>query len=152
MRLSNGRELQFDLDRNFLYEERDSDNYQFFPIDQVPAPITQYITQQYAGRTILSALRDDDGYEIFLDNGLELNFDLSGTFLYADDDDDGDDSDDYVAVPLDQVPAAIVQYVAQQYAGRTIQSAFRDDDGYEVFLDNGLELNFDLSGTFLYAG
>lgn len=159
VRLSNGIELEFDLSGTFLYADDDGDGSGYVPVAEqdLPQAIRDHIAANYPGSTIRWAKRDDDGYEVKLSNGTELEFTLAGQLIRAYPDDDGDDDDDddgdsYVPVPVSALPQAIRAYIEANYPGLGIASAQRDDDGYEVFLSNGLELNFSLDGTFLYAG
>ncbi|MDX2285152.1 MAG: PepSY-like domain-containing protein [Bacteroidia bacterium] len=59
------------------------------------------------------------------------------------------DVDLYRPVRVSQLPEAIRSYVEQTYPGSEIRWAKRDDDGYEIKLSNGRELEFDLDGVFL---
>lgn len=194
--ISAGLELNFNLSGNFLYADDEDDwcgssegnndgssdgntdgngsgadeGYVAVDINDLPQAIIDYVAANYPGVTIEFAQMDDDGYEIDLSNGLELNFDLNGNFLYADDydydddydgdgdsdgDDDydyGDDDEDYTSIAVEDLPQSILDFVSVNYPSQTIVSAQMDDDGYEVFLSNGVELNFGLNGDFLYAG
>ncbi len=72
---------------------------------------------------------------------------------YGDFDDDYDDDvADYASISIDDLPQTPLVFISANYPGITIVSAQIDDDGYEVFLSKGLELNFDLNGNFLYEG
>ncbi|QTN37713.1 PepSY-like domain-containing protein [Cryomorphaceae bacterium] len=137
--LSDGTELYFDLNGMFLYAEQDDD------IDpaNLPATILTYITQNYPNDSIVEAELDDDIYEVYLSSGIELYFDINGVFLGMDDDDDDDDID-----PAN-LPAAIITYINQNYPNDSIVEAELDDDIYEVYLSNGLELYFDINGNFI---
>lgn len=137
----------------------DVDVYRRVKVEDLPSTIVEYVEVNYPNATIRRAWRDNDGYEVRLSNGREIEFDLDGVMLYDDGDEyesssDRDETDDdkYVSVAPDQLPQAILDYVSSTYPDLNIASAQKDDDGYEVFLSNGLELNFALDGTFLYAG
>lgn len=62
-----------------------------------------------------------------------------------------EDVDVYRPVKPGALPPEILAYVEDNYPGAEIRRARRDDDGYELELSNGLELNFLLDGTFLSA-
>lgn len=158
--LASGLEVYFTLNGTFLLSDTNP-GYVLVPVNQLPAAIAAYVSAQHPGQTVVVVWMDDDGYEVVLSNGREIYFDLNGNFIAYEDDDDqpsapgtpgtpGDD--DYVPVAINQLPQAILNYVATNYPNLTISHAQMDDDGYEVFLSNGLELNFSLNGTFLYAG
>lgn len=138
--LDNGVELYFDRNGNFKGADRDD-----VPVDPaaLPTAIQDYIAQNHPGATVLRAERDNRKYEIYLSNGFELYFDLNGNFI-------GFEVDDR-PIPVADLPQVIRDYVATNYPNQTIVSAEIDDNLYEVYLNNGIELYFDLSGNFLYA-
>ncbi|RMG64291.1 MAG: hypothetical protein D6722_16975, partial [Bacteroidetes bacterium] len=95
----------------------------------------------------------EDVYGVELDNGMELFFDLQGTFLGTGStyDCDGDD-DDYIDPAT--LPSAVLTYISTNYPNANIYEAeieddCEDDDVYRVELDNDVELYFDLQGNFL---
>jgi hypothetical protein len=49
------------------------------------------------------------------------------------------------------LPQAVVDYVEQNYADEKITKAEKDEEGFEVYLTNGLELYFDAEGNFVEA-
>jgi hypothetical protein len=138
--LDNGIELYFDRNGNFRGADRDD-----VPVDpaNLPASIRDYITQNYPGASIVRAERDESKYEVYLDNGFELYFDLNGNFI-------GFEVDER-PIPIANLPQAILDYVATNYPNQTIVAAEIDDNYYEVTLNNGTELYFDLNGNFLFA-
>lgn len=137
--LSNGFELYFDGNGNFISIDREE---LIDPAD-LPQSVLSYISQNYPNTTILYAELDDNYYEVKLDIGIELYFDLSGNYL-------GLSADDLVIDPAD-LPATVLSYIQQNYPNVQILSAELDDNLYEVELSNGVELYFDLRGNFLYA-
>lgn len=138
--LSDGTELYFDLRGRFIKAERD--DVPVNPAD-LPANILSYIQTNFPNAQIVKAERDDDYYEVYLNNGMELYFSLAGNFM-------GIDADDR-PVSISDLPAAITTYVSQNYPNLTIVYAEIDDNMYEIELSNGTELHFDLSGNFLFA-
>jgi hypothetical protein len=79
--LDNGVELYFSLAGVFIGQDVDDMPVN---INNLPASIINYVSQNYPNITIVSAEIDDNMYEIELSNGTELYFDLNGNFLYAD--------------------------------------------------------------------
>ena len=146
--LSNGLELNFALNGQFLSV---GEGYVPVAIVDLPRSVSNYIAQNYDGISITRAQRDDDGFEVFLEDGLELNFNRNGRFLYADDRGMAP-GEGYVPVAVEDLPESITNYIAQNFEGVGIARAQRDDDGFEVYLANGIELNFNLNGRFLYRG
>jgi hypothetical protein len=78
--LSNGWELYFDANGNFLRAERDDE---FIDPANLPAEIKDYIHNNYPDASIVKAEFDDGRYEILLDNKVELYFDRNGNFLFS---------------------------------------------------------------------
>lgn len=142
--LSNGMELYFDSNGNYLGMDDDSS---YINVSALPQSIKDYISNNYPNAAILYAEEDyDDGqtiYEVKLDNGMELEFDSNGNLLSSDDDN----------IPIAQLPQAILDYVSNNYPNNTIVEAeFEFENGqkmYEVELDNELELYFDMNGNFI---
>ena len=105
--MDNDIELIFDGEGNFLGQAKDEnedeegeDEEDINPAD-LPQVIQDYITENYPDNTIIEAEVDEDEYEVTLNNGVELEFDLEGNLLNVedgngedDDDDDDDDGDD----------------------------------------------------------
>ncbi len=89
---------------------------------------------------------DDDDGDGDNDDGVSSN---------SDDDDDGNgDDDDGVAgngnhIDPATLPTAIRNYIAANYPGATITEAERYSNQYEVELNNGVELYFDLNGNLI---
>ena len=166
--LSNSVELIFDANGNFLGIDDDSnDNYgdtYINPAD-LPQAILDYIANNYPNNTIDEAELENNGnYEVELDDDTELIFDADGNFLgvgvdeddmdndNGDDDGDGDDDDDQVIDPS-TLPQIVLDYISTNYPNETIIQAKIESDGeYEVTLNTGLELHFDINGNFVTTG
>ena len=142
--LAGGITLVFDLTGNFLMEElpeleeEDTDSI----ITEWPAAIDDYIALNYPSDTIAEVEFEDGEYEIELLSGIELIFDLDGNFL-AEELADNEDEE------LTEWPVAIDDYIALNYPDAQIEEIELDNDEYEVELDNGIELLFDIDGNFL---
>ncbi|RMG63767.1 MAG: hypothetical protein D6722_17415, partial [Bacteroidetes bacterium] len=119
----------------------------------LPSPVQGYVSTNYLNLTIHEAELDDECgnqvYEVELSNGMELYFDLQGNFLGTDDAYGCDD--DYVDPAT--LPSAVLSYISTNYPNASIYEAEQDyecgAEVYEVELDNGVELYFDLQGNFL---
>ena len=106
---------------------------------QLPQKAQQFITKHFSGVEFLSATMDDD-YEVYLANGTKVEFTLQG---------DWKEVRCAGGVPAAIVPAAISKYVKTNYANAAIVKIDKKYSGYEVELNNGLELKFDAKGNFL---
>ena len=148
-----------DATASSTYEEdgtEDSD----IPVSEadLPETVVTFITTNYSNAAIAYAEQDEDGYDVYLASGQELEFDLNGRFISEsqrdqydsdddDDDDDDDDNDSEVPVDIATLPETILTYVSNNYPDETIVHAERDNDGHEVYLSNGVEIDFDFDGT-----
>lgn len=154
--LNDGTELIFDQQGNFLGIDDDDDDEDFgdehIAPGDLPANIRDFIATYFPGTTISEAEKENNGnYEVELSNDVELIFDANGNFLGRAEDDDNDDQDDE-DIAIDDLPQAILDYLAANYPDNSIIEAEREDDGtYEVTLNNGLEILFDAEGNFLEA-
>lgn len=141
--LANGTTLVFDLDGNLLKEElpemteeeeEDTDSL----VIEWPAAIDDYVLLNYPNDTILEVYYEDGEYEVELSSDIELLFDLDGNFLEAEEN-----------TEVSEWPAAIDEYLALNYPDAQIDKVELEDEEYEVELDSGTELLFDLDGNFL---
>ena len=117
---------------------------------QYPAAIQSYIAANYEGLFIIAvSVEQEDGnnvYEVTLDNGTELYFDLNGTFLSEDEGNGGGEN-----LTLADLPAAAAAYINTNYSGMAIDRIRQKSNGYyEVRFDNDLKIYFDQQGNFLF--
>ncbi len=153
--LSNGIELIFNSQGEFLGiddDENEFDDEEIAPAN-LPQNILDFISTYYPGIEIEEAELENNGnYEIELENEIEIIFDGDGNFLgQAQDENDDEQGDDEDNINPADLPQSILDYIAANYPDNSIIEAEREDDGYEVTLNNGVELEFDLEGNFLSA-
>ncbi|MGB7786216.1 MAG: PepSY-like domain-containing protein [Salinimicrobium sp.] len=102
LKLSNGIEIIFDADGEFLGQAKDElgnddEGDEDIEISDLPAIIQNYVADNYPGRSIIEVEREDNGsYEVSLSDGTELRFQEDGKFLGGDDkngeeEDEGED-------------------------------------------------------------
>ena len=87
---------------------------------------------------------DEDEYEVKLNSGYELEFDLEGEWKEIE--------SDYNPLPksiIDLLPADLLVYIATKYPRRAIIKIEKLPTGYEIELSNSKELIFDQNGKFL---
>lgn len=110
---------------------------------QLPQKAQQFINTHFSSVGFLSAKQDDGEYEVMLKDGTKIDFTLKG---------DWKDVDCHVrAVPAAIVPAAISQYVKAGFPNNVITKIEKKYNGYEVELNNDLDLQFDKNGNFMGA-
>ena len=107
---------------------------------ELPQKSQQFITTHFSGVEVLSVTVDDD-YEVYLANGTKVEFTLQGEWKEV--------KCPGSAVPAAIVPAAITKYVKAQFPNSAIVKIDKKYRGYEVELNNDLELKFDKDGNFI---
>ena len=107
---------------------------------QLPQKAQQFITTHFSGVEFLSATVDDD-YEVYLANGTKVEFTLQGEWKEV--------KCPGSAVPAAIIPAAISKYVKANFPNSTIVKIDKKYSGYDIELNNDMELKFDKNGRFL---
>lgn len=80
-------------------------------------------------------------YEVHLTDETEVSFDSKGNW-------ESIETAANKSVPSSLVPKPIADYVASNYKKTKIISIDKERDGYDVELNNGIDLKFDMSGKF----
>lgn len=119
------------------------DATQAAPQSDLPEAITSFVNSNFSGATITGSKRDsDDGeIEVYLSDGTEVEFAANNQWEKI--------KCPGKAVPLAVVPSAISSYVQANYQSAPITKIDKKLNGYEVELNNGVELNFDANGNFI---
>ena len=130
----------------------DSTMVQAQPADSAPAataqslpdPITTFIKQNFPNATITGVEPDHDNggmeYDVYLNDGTQLDFDINNQWETIESRGKG--------VPAVFIPKAIATYVKSNYQ-LPIVKIHKEHFGYEIELNNGMELSFDRSGQFM---
>ena len=115
-------------------------NDKMITVNQLPAPSQQYLKQYFSADKVAYAKVDQDwldkDYKVIFTNGNKVEFDKQGEWKEVD--------CKYTQLPTGIVPQAIVDYVKTNYPTATMLKIERDTRGYEVQLNNRLELTFNL--------
>lgn len=83
-----------------------------------------------------------DEYEVILTDGTEITFDRSGNWK-------GIEVAKNKKVPSYFVPKVITEYIKKYNDNKHIIGIEKKRNGYEVELENGIELKFDRAGNFI---
>lgn len=109
-------------------------------VGELPAVAQQFVQTHFKAVEVSYAKVDeelfDKDYKVVFVNGSKVEFAKDGAWKEVD--------CKYGEVPAAIVPQQIRDYVAKNFAGRKIVSIDRDKRDWEVKLDNGLDLKFDL--------
>lgn len=109
-------------------------------VGELPAAAQQFIKAHFAGVEVSYSKVDeelfDKDYKVVFVDGSKVEFAKDGQWK--------DVESKSGEVPAGIVPQQIADYVAKHYPGRKVISIDRDRRDYELELDNGLDLKFDL--------
>lgn len=86
-------------------------------------------------------LLQSTSYEVKLSDGIGLDFNSKGEWLEIDCKDK--------SVPAAFIPQTVSKYMKANYSEHKVVKIERDRKGYELTLENGLEVDFDQFGAFL---
>lgn len=115
-------------------------NDRMITVGELPAASQQFIKTHFADLEVSYAKVDeemfDKDYKVVFVNGSKVEFTKNGQWKEVE--------CKFTEVPAGIVPQQIADYVTKNFAGRKVVSIDRDRRDYEVKLDNGLELKFDL--------
>ena len=107
---------------------------------ELPVKAQQLLDQYFSGSTIALAKVDKEfmnaTYDVVLSDGAKLEFNKNGDWKEID--------CRYTGVPLGLIPSQIIQKVNELYSEAKIIKIDKDRKDYEVKLNNGLDLVFDL--------
>lgn len=117
-----------------------ADNDKPITVEQLPAPAQEFIRQHFSDLKVAYAKQDsewfDRNYEVFFVNGNKVEFSKNGQWSEV--------NCKHSELPAGVVPVEIQNYVATHFSERKMVKMDRDSRDYEVELDNGFEIKFDL--------
>lgn len=115
-------------------------------VNYLPQTAKSFIDQHFNGADI-SVIKLDKtlgkvtDYEVIMQDGTEIGFDRNGNW-------DNIEMPVRKSVPKAIVPAEIAKYVAKNYPNQRIVSIDKERSGYEIELQNGVDLKFNKAGQF----
>lgn len=113
--------------------------------DKLPATAQTFIKEYFPGSDISYAKKDKEltktTYEVVLQDGTEIDFDSKGQWDKID--------CKRATVPAKLIPDAIATYVQTNFPGQAIVKIDKELFGYEIELQNDLELKFDKNGRLV---
>ena len=111
-----------------------ADNDRVITFDQLPQTAQTLLKTHFADKVPLVITVDWDDYKVMYQSGEKVEFDKKGNWK---------DLDCKVsAVPTALIPEQIKAHVKATFPGTTIIKLDRDRRGYDVKLNNGLELEY----------
>ncbi len=110
------------------------DDDRVITFDQLPQAAQTFLKANFATKVPLVVTADWDDYTIRYESGEKIEFNRSG---------DWKDIECYNnKVPTSVIPEQIVNYVKQNYPGKSVIKIERHRSVYEVKLNNGMEVEF----------
>ena len=111
---------------------------------ELPNVAKTFINSNFNSAEVSSVIKEYDDltyhYDVYLTDGTHIEFSKNGEWREVENRVEG--------VPTSILPAGIVSYVQENYAGYFIVSAERDRQ-YDIELNNDLDLDFSLNGDFI---
>lgn len=108
-------------------------------VEDLPEVSQEFLNTHFAGSPVALATRDrelfDTSYDVVFTNGSRIEFDRKGRWTSVD--------CKGGRVPDGVVPQRIVEFAAENHAANFIVETERDPRGYEIKLNNGIEIRFD---------
>ena len=107
-------------------------------VNELPAKAQTVLTTHFSGQKVTMATLEseiiDKSYNVVLQNGTKLEFDLmlNVTEVYC----------KHGSVPAKMFPQAIKNYVQTNYSGQNIKKMEIDKNEHEIELSNGLDITF----------
>ena len=125
-----------DIEKNNEYSE--------ISLTELPQEIIAFLNTHFQGLTIQRAYLENEygrqEYQIYLQNGIELEFDTQFLLIGA---------DGYSKLPDSLIPESILLYVNSNYPNNVIYEWEIEYSYQEIELNNGIELIFNLAGEFI---
>ena len=100
--------------------------------------ITQFVTQHFPNATVQMVMPDEDDIDVVLNDYTKIEFRLNNEWKKV----DCEQSTTFTAVPATIVPEQITAYVNANFPGAIIKKLEKKFRGWEIELNNGLELKF----------
>ena len=114
-----------------------ADNDRVITIDRLPAAAQTLLKQHFAGKTPVAVTADRDDYTVVYNSGEKVEFDKKGNWKEIECRATG--------VPAALIPEQIKANVNTSFNGATIIELSRHRLGYEVKLNNGLDVEYNRS-------
>lgn len=120
----------------------DDDKDEPIQYNKLPVAAQTFISTYFPAQKAARVEKDKNSYDVYLDNGTNVEFDLEGNWTDV-------DAPAGIAVPWSIVPEAIKTFINEKYPQQGVSEISRDSTGYDVELTGGTELEFAPDGTFI---
>lgn len=108
---------------------------------KIPQNALDFISEHFPSSRIRHVDIDDDLYEVKLDSGVKIEFNIDGTW---------EEITGHRGLPTTMLPEAAVEYLLKTYPNVNVVKIEQNyNNFYEVELKNDLEIYFTLSGEII---
>ncbi|MBR2361657.1 MAG: PepSY-like domain-containing protein [Spirochaetaceae bacterium] len=108
--------------------------------DQLPKTAQDFISANFAGKTVQYVEKDFNEFEVQLSDRSEIKFGGNGEW---------ESIKCYEGIPAGVLPEAITSYVKKNFADAKIVEAEKDWNSIELKLSNRMEVFFDKDGKYM---
>lgn len=108
--------------------------------DQLPKAAQDFISANFAGKTVQYVEKDFNEFEVQLSDRSEIKFGGNGEW---------ESIKCYEGIPAGVLPEAITSYVKKNFADAKIVEAEKDWNSIELKLSNRMEVFFDKDGKYM---
>jgi len=118
------------------------------PASQLPVNGLKFLETYFKGYNVLKVEKKWDGFEIDLVKGYEIELDNDGLWNKV----EGEDANYLPASILNLCPAAIANYIGQNFKDWKVKEVEKKSYGYKIELENGrsdVDLKFNSQGELL---
>ena len=111
--------------------------------DNLPQKAKTFLSTYFPGIEVVSVIKDNDGYDVDLIDGTDVDFRKNGEWKNVD--------CEGRPVPVGFFPTGITTYVAEHYPMTFIEDIQFDHNRYEVGLNDPIDVDliFDANGNFV---
>ncbi len=108
---------------------------------KLPASAKTFLNTYFKGVEVVSSTVDFDSYDVYLSNGVEIDFTKAGAWDTVD--------GNYQAIPTGFIPKSVLSAVKGFNANAKIVKIDKEWNGYEVDLDSGHDLKISTAGKII---
>lgn len=124
----------------------DDDDDKQIVYEQLPVVAQSFLETHFPNDQVRYIEEDNDGYDVYLENNYEVDFDKQGDWKSIDGNYKQLPESIFALIPVN----SINEYITKMYPEQFITEIEKDrsKNGYEIKLNNRLELIFNTDGTF----
>ena len=113
-------------------------NEQVIPVDSIPKEAKTFLNKYYPKIELVYAEKDRNEIDVTLANGAEVSFFNDGQWKSVD--------GKHQAIPTGFIPAPVLAAIKKAHSGANVIQIEKENSGFDVKLDNRMELKMDKNG------